>query len=212
MPPGNILAVRLLAVAGAVSLYWLLLLVPLADGMLAAGTARSAGRVSDADRAGIAGKTSFGFAVTFALLRITAYAGTGALANALATLIGAAVFLGGQSRSLLPRAASDAFWRSFSPAPDAAHGLLWLPARALLGAPLPILCLLALAVGAAILTSWRLQRWFAAGAQAVVAGDTGAMLRAGQRPFRAGARTALLLKEINCCGAIRGSPAWRYST
>jgi ABC-2 type transport system permease protein len=113
--PRNILAVRLLAVAGAVSLYWLLLLVPLANGMMFLGRP---------DLLGIYPMllvlallvTSCGFALTFALLRLSNVRRTRALANGFATLIGAAVFLGGQTRSLLPPSVSDRFWRSFAPA------------------------------------------------------------------------------------------------
>jgi len=198
VPPRHILAVRLLAVAGAVSLYWLLLLVPLADGMAFLGRP---------DLLGIYPMmlvlallvTSCGFAVTFLLLRLTGVRRTRALANGFATLIGAAVFLGGQTRSLLPPAVSDAFWRSFAPATDLqALGPQWLPARALMGEAGPLLLLLSLSLGAAVATSWGLQRWFAAGAQAVVAG--GASLRAGQRAdrrvFNGGPRWALLRKEV----------------
>jgi ABC-2 type transport system permease protein len=197
-PTRHILAVRLLAVAGSVSLYWLLFLVPLTDGMLFLGRA---------DLVGIFPMfvvlsllvTSCGFAVTFLLLRLTGVRRTRALANGLATLIGAAVFLGGQARSLLPHKAADQFWRSFAPANEAAsHAWRWLPARALLGEAGPLLFLLALSACAAAVTSWGLQRWFAAGAQAVVAGSVGARtaLRADNRPFGTGSMRALLRKEI----------------
>ncbi len=197
-PTRHILAVRLLAAASSVSLYWLLFLVPLTDGMLFLGRA---------DMVGIFPMfvvlsllvTSSGFAVTFLLLRLAGVRRTRAMANGLATLIGAAVFLGGQVRSLLPHKASDHFWESFAPSNEAAmHAWRWLPARALLGEVGPLLFLLALAACAAVLTSWGLQRWFAAGAQAVVAGSVGAnaALRADRRPFNTGSMRALLRKEI----------------
>jgi ABC-2 type transport system permease protein len=197
-PTRHILAVRLLAVAGSVSLYWLLFLVPLTDGMLFLGRA---------DLVGIFPMfvvlsllvTSCGFAVTFLLLRLTGVRRTRALANGLATLIGAAVFLGGQAHSLLPHRAADTFWASFAPANEAAaHAWRWLPARALLGEAGPLLFLLAIAATAAALSSWGLQRWFAAGAQAVLAGGVGATaaLRADRRVFGTGSMRALLRKEI----------------
>jgi ABC-2 type transport system permease protein len=197
-PTRHILAVRLLAVAGSVSLYWLLFLVPLTDGMLFLGRG---------DLIGIFPMfvvlsllvTSCGFAVTFLLLRLTGVRRTRGLANGFATLIGAAVFLGGQARSLLPHTVSDSVWRSFAPdSASAMHDWHWLPARALLGEPLPLLTLLALAMGAAVATSWGLQRWFAAGAQAVVAGSVGAStaLRADHRVFGTGSKRALMRKEI----------------
>jgi len=196
--PRNILAVRLLAVAGAVSLYWLLLLVPLANGMMFLGRP---------DLLGIYPMllvlallvTSCGFALTFALLRLSNVRRTRALANGFATLIGAAVFLGGQTRSLLPPSVSDRFWRSFAPESElAAHGVKWLPARALMGEVQPLLLLLALSVAAAVAASWGLQRWFAAGAQAVVAGATStrAGARADRRAFRGGSLRVLVRKEV----------------
>jgi ABC-2 type transport system permease protein len=194
----NILTVRLLAVAGSVSLYWLLLLVPLADGMALLGRRDLLGIYPMLVVLALL-VTSMGFVATFGLLRVAGVRRTRALANALATLIGATVFLSGQTRSLLPPARGEAFWRALAPTPDAAaHGLAWLPARALLGAPWPMLSLLAIAGLAAGLTSWALQAWFAAGAQAVVAGATGAAQarRADARGFAAGPWSALLGKEV----------------
>lgn len=194
----DILTVRLLAVAAAVSLYWLLLLVPLADGMAMLGRRDLLGVYPMLVVLALL-VTSLGFTITFALLRLTGVRKTRALANALATIIGATVFLSGQTRSLLPPARSDAFWHAFTPTVDsAAHGLTWLPARALLGAPGPVMTLLAIALAAALLTSWAMQRWFATGAQAVVAGTTSisAGRRADARAFAGGPRAALLAKEL----------------
>ena len=197
VPPRHILTVRLLAVAGSVSLYWLLLLVPLADGMLLLGRRDLLGIYPMLAVLALL-VTAAGFAVTFGLLRLTNVRRTRALANALATVIGATVFLAGQSRSLLPPGASDRFWHSFTPASPEAPGAVWMPAHALLGAPAPMLVLLALAIAAAAATSWALQLWFAAGAQAVVAGVTNqaAARRADSRAFRAGSQAALLAKEL----------------
>ena len=197
VPPQHILTVRLLAVAGAVSLYWLLLLVPLADGMALLGRRDLVGIYPMLVVLALL-VTCVGFGVTFALLRLTNVRRTRALANAFATLIGATVFLAGQSRSLLSQAVSDRFWNSFAPSPGAASGgLLWMPARALLGAPVPMLALLSASLAAALATSWALQRWFAAGAQAVVAaGHEAGAARADGRIFPAGPRAALLTKEL----------------
>ncbi len=139
-----------------------------------------------------------GFAITFGLLRVAGVRRTRALANAFATIIGASVFLAGQSRSLFSAQISDRFWNSFAPTVDAAaHGLAWMPARALLGAPGAMLILFAVSLAAALATSWALQAWFAAGAQAVVAGSTQASAhRADRTPFRAGQWTALFGKEV----------------
>ena len=189
--------VRSGAVAGAVSLYWLLLLVPLADGMLLLGRPDLLGIPPMLAVLALLATTA-GFAVTFALLRFTSVRRTRALANTFATLIGATVFLAGQSRSLLPPGSSDRFWRSFAPSLQPAAGLAWLPARAALGEPAPMLGLAALAVAACALSCWALQHWFATGAQAVIAGPASrsAALRADRRLFRPGATAALLAKEL----------------
>jgi ABC-2 type transport system permease protein len=198
VPPRHILAVRLLAVAGAVSLYWLLLLVPLANGMMFLGRSDLLGVYPMLLVLALL-VTSCGFALTFVLLRLSDVRRTRALANGFATLIGAAVFLGGQTKSLLPPAVSDRFWRSFAPESDlAAHGARWLPARALMGEVQPLLVLLALSVAAAVAVSWGLQQWFAAGAQAVVAGAPGtrAGARADRRAFQGGSLRVLVRKEV----------------
>jgi ABC-2 type transport system permease protein len=198
VPPRHILTVRLMAVAGAVSLYWLLLLVPLADGMAMLGRRDLLGITPMLVALALL-VTSAGFGVTFALLRVTGLRRTRALANAFAAVIGGTVFLAGQSRAVFTPAVSDRFWHSFTPTPEAAlHSVLWMPARALLGAPVPMLLLMVIALTAALATSWSLQMWFAAGAQAVVAGNVAAsaLTRADRRPFRAGVGAALLVKEI----------------
>jgi ABC-2 type transport system permease protein len=198
VPPRHILAVRLLAVAGAVSLYWLLLLVPLADGMAFLGRPELLAIYPMLLVLALL-VTSCGFAVTFLLLRFFNVRRTRALANGVATVLGATMFLAGQTRTLLPHAASDRFWRSFAPADEAAlHAWRWLPARALMGEPAPLLIILALAIAAAAATSWGLQRWFAAGAQAVVAGGVSARTAqaADRRVFGGGTMRALLRKEF----------------
>ena len=80
VPPRHILAVRLLAVAGAVSLYWLLLLVPLADGMAFLGRPELLAIYPMLLVLALL-VTSCGFAVTFLLLRFFNVRRTRALAN-----------------------------------------------------------------------------------------------------------------------------------
>jgi ABC-2 type transport system permease protein len=199
VPPRHVLAVRLLAVAGGVSLYWLLLLVPLADGMLFLGRADLAGVYPMLLVLALL-VTSCGFAVTFVLLRFCDVRRARALANGFATLVGATVFLGGQTRSLMPAEVSDRFWQSFAPASAdaAARAPQWLPARALMGEWRPVVVLMGLAIFAAVAVSWGMQAWFAAGAQAVVGAGAagGARQRADRRIFAQGRFRNLLRKEI----------------
>jgi ABC-2 type transport system permease protein len=78
-------------------------------------------------------------------------------------------------------------------AEDAADNLLWLPARAMLGEPLPVLLIGALACGMFMLTTWRTHRFFARGLQlaastpSIAAGkasSTTAQARFGRSLFR----------------------------
>jgi ABC-2 type transport system permease protein len=198
VPPRHVLAVRLLAVSGGVSLYWLLLLVPLANGMLFLGRPDLLGVYPMLLVLALL-VTSCGFAVTFILLRFCDVRRARALANGFATLVGATVFLGGQTRSLMPADVSDRFWRSFAPANEAAaRGLQWLPAHALMGEWAPVVLLLGLAILCAVAVSWGLQAWFAAGAQAVVGNGAGERVneRADRRPFVQGRFRNLLTKEV----------------
>ncbi len=89
-----------------------------------------------------------------------------------------------------------------------------MPARALLGDAWAIAALLALDLAAALATGWALQLWFAAGAQAVVAGTAGqdAALRADGRTFRAGAGTALVGKELRLLRRYPGLAGWPPTT
>ena len=196
-PPWTILIVRLLAVAGAVLLYWAVLLLPIADCLAWSGAPGILGAYAILPVLSLLA-TACGFFATFGLLRVTSVRRTRSLANTLATFIGAGVFLSGQARSLLPQARADAFWHAISPsAADADAGWVWLPGRALLGAPGPLLALVLAAGAATAVTGWGLRRWFASGTQAVVAGSMGAgrVLRHDARAFRAGSFAALFAKE-----------------
>ncbi len=206
VPPRHVLAVRLLAVAGGVSLYWLLLLVPLANGMLFLGRGDLLGVYPMLLVLALL-VTSCGFAVTFVLLRFCDVRRARGLANGFATLVGATVFLGGQTRSLMPAEISDRFWRSFAPADaQAANAPQWLPAHALMGEWRPVIVLLGVAIFAAVAVSWGLQTWFAAGAQAVVGAGVreGRSQRADRRPFTHGRFRNLLRKEVRLLNRYPG--------
>lgn len=122
--------------------------------------------------------------------------------NVLAAVSGAAIFLAMQSLNLLPNATRDAVLNLLSPGDGS--GLAWLPARAMLGAPGPLLLVLVVGLGAAMLAARRLERRFILGAVSNAATARRPTARDSTLPrFRANQRGVLLHKELRL---LRRSP------
>ncbi len=131
----------------------------------------------------------FGMLLTLALVRVLGARRTRVLAQVLGAVAGALIFLLFQSYSMLSEtAAGNSAMHSLqqlaqSPwlKPDS---VLWLPGRAVLGDPLPILCMAVLGLAAFALTVGRTHRFFVHGLQQA-AGSARAMSRpAGSVGFR----------------------------
>jgi ABC-2 type transport system permease protein len=149
------------------------------------------------------GVTALGMTLCLLLVRILGARRTRSLGQVLGTLLGAAVFIATQ----LPRmsdapatgqlvTAASGWARPDGPlSPDSP---LWLPSRALGGAPLPLLAMLVAGVGAFWLAARLVHGSFAAGTQESVNGSavrTLAPPRAGSTRFQASLWRTVLMKE-----------------
>jgi ABC-2 type transport system permease protein len=184
----SIFTVRLLGVVVSGAALYLFLFGPLVHVGLALGQFRWAGvYVAIATTATL--MACLGMLLTLALVRVLGARRTRVLAQVLSAVAGALLFLLSQSFSMFSQSAgADAAARSLrqlsqSPwlAPDSA---LWLPGRAVLGEPLPMLGMAALGLAAFALTVGRTHRFFVHGLQQA-AGSARAISRpAGALRFR----------------------------
>lgn len=140
--------------------------------------------------------------LTLGLVRLIAARRTRIVAQVIGALAGALIFILSQlfaqfSRSMETRAAA-AFARAF--AEDGALGAgspVWLPGRALLGEPLPVLGVVAMAAAAFVFTAARTHRFFVHGLQQAASSSRAARRPAHGLRFRFGRSLfmTMLLKE-----------------
>jgi ABC-2 type transport system permease protein len=184
----SIFTVRLLGVAVSAAALYLFLFGPLVHVGVALGQFRWAGvYVAIATTATL--MSCLGMLLTLALVRVLGARRTRVLAQVLGAVAGALMFLVSQSYSMLSdTAGGDSAARSLqqlaqSPwlAPDSA---LWLPGRAVLGEPLPMLGMALLGLAAFALTVGRTHRFFAHGLQQAAGSARASARPAGAVGFR----------------------------
>lgn len=122
------------------------------------------------------------------------------VAQVMAAMIGAAFFLASQYRNLMGQKASESLVARI--AMEAREGRIQpppfadLPLRAALGEPLPLLILVALALGVFLFAARTLGRRFADAAAATQGAETRAGAKGPTRPFAAGPFRATVRKEL----------------
>jgi ABC-2 type transport system permease protein len=160
----SIFAVRLAAIVAQIAGTYLLLLAPFANVGLLLGQVRWLGIYpSIIGSAAITGSASI--LLTLALVRLLGARRTRVVAQVLSAFAGALLFLFSQAYNLVKHGDKQADAQALAaylPAPDSA---LWLPGRALLGAPGPLLALSLLAAGSFFLTVRYTHHFFVHGLQ-----------------------------------------------
>jgi ABC-2 type transport system permease protein len=184
----SIFTVRLLGVAMSGAALYLFLFGPFVHVGLALGHFRLAGiYVAIATTATL--MACFGMLLTLALVRVLGARRTRVLAQVLSAVAGALLFLLSQSFSMFSQSAG---------ASSAAHSLqrlaespwlapgsaLWLPGRAVLGDPLPMLGMAMLGLAAFALTVGRTHRFFVHGLQQAAGSARAAPRPSGAVAFR----------------------------
>lgn len=201
LPSRSILTVRLLGVVMSGAALYLFLFGPLVHVGLALGQFRWIGvYVGIVSMAILMG--CLGMLLTLALVRLLGARRTRVLAQVLGAVAGALLFLVSQAYSLLMqgsdagrteralRLAAETPWL----APDSA---LWLPGRAVLGEPLPMLGMALLGVAAFALTAGRTHRFFVHGLQEAAGSARAVSKPAGElrMRFRRSLFDAIVVKE-----------------
>jgi ABC-2 type transport system permease protein len=167
LPSRSIFTVRLLGVCASTAALYLFLLAPFAHAGLLQGQWRWLGIYPGV--IGLAVLCSCGaMLLTLGLVRMLGARRTRVVAQIVGALAGALLVIASQLHALTSRQTQERIRDTvlgMVQAEDAADNLLWLPARAMLGEPLPVLLLGALACGMFMLTTWRTHRFFARGLQ-----------------------------------------------
>ncbi len=202
IPLRRVLAARMAAAVVRVAGTWLLLLVgPLAVGLAVNGRPGALAAYPVLLALALL-MTAAGTASAVLLVSLLGLRRARGVVSGLVVVTTSAGFLAGQSHTMLTPAQREALLGALLVRHGA--GAAWLPARAMLGEPGPLLLVVAVAVAVAALTARALERRFASGAAHDPAARTRRAARHQAAPrFRAGAGRALLHKEMRL---LRRSP------
>jgi len=201
IPPRTVLFVRALGVAAGVMTVFLIFLTPLVGPAIILGHPEWLGLFGVLAALALLA-TAAGLSLAMTLFSLIGPRRTRTVAQVLAALVGAAFFLTSQIRTILGKGASESLFQTL--ARETAEGRLklppiaWLPLKAMLGEPLPLLALLAIGVGAFTLSALSLGRRFADAAAATQGSQTSAArpARGRDRAFAKGVFAATLAKEL----------------
>jgi ABC-2 type transport system permease protein len=169
LPSRSIFTVRLLAMVVAVGAWYLFFLAPFANAGLLLGQFRWLGIYPTiAGAAAVA--SSLAMLLTLGLVRLLGARRTRVVAQIIGALSGAAMFLMSQAFNFLSNSqqahAMQLFTQWTTAGGSLAPGsLLWTPARAVLGSPLPMLAMTLFAVGVVVFTVYSTHRFFVRGLQ-----------------------------------------------
>ena len=194
IPPGRVLAVRMIGVGVSVAAPWLLLGGVLANGLAVYGQywALSVYPMLLAEGVLVA---ALAFALVVMLVGWIGPAVARRAGHTLALLMGVVIFALGQAPRFMGIERLGRFWQAFTPAPGA-HGPALIFARALLGQMVPLALSLALSLAIFALVWATLDRRFANGSISAAADrPTGATSRQGGT-FRAGPFSAAFMKHL----------------
>jgi ABC-2 type transport system permease protein len=200
LPSRSIFVVRLLAIVATVAGTYLFFLSPVANAGAVLGQFRWLG-IYPTILGFAAIATSCGMLLTLGLVRLLGARRTRVVAQVIGALAGAAMFLMSQLPNIGMRngglqRAQLAHW--FEPGGALAHdSVLWLPAKAVLGAPLPLLGLALSAAVLVALTIYSAHRFFVHGLQQAAGIGRAAPAPAGGVRYQFGRSLAhvMLVKE-----------------
>ncbi len=167
MPPGRILAVRMIGVALSVAAPWVLLGGVLANALAVFGQFWALAVYPVLLAEGLVA-AALAFALVVALVAAFGPGPARRTGHTLALLIGVFIFALGQAPRFIAPARLARFWEALLPAADA-RGPQYIFARALLGQPLPLLLSLAFSLAVFLLVWAMLDGKFASGAVSAAA-------------------------------------------
>jgi ABC-2 type transport system permease protein len=204
MPPGRVLAVRMIGVGAAVAAPWVLLGGALANALALRGVFWALAIYPMLAALGLLA-SSLAFVIVVVLVARLGPGRARGIAHLLALATGVLIFALGQAPRFISPARMSAFWHLMMPE-GAASGLSWLPGRAMLGQPGPLLGFL-LFTAAVFALVWRgLDGKFASGAigaAAFRAGRAGGTAGRGRR-FRGEPFAAAAIKNLRLLARFPG--------
>jgi len=200
LPPRTVLTVRFLAIAFNVSLIPFFLLAGVLIPVAILGTPQWLGALALVAAMGLMA-AALGLLLAMALFRVLGPRRTRTVAQVLAALVGAGVFLLFQSGNLIDRDRQDGMADQIE---AMIRGTVTIqlppfadwPARAAVGEPLPLLVIVGLAVALFVLVNQSLGRRFAKDAASAIGANTVVRRRAMAGDFAHGTFAATLRKEL----------------
>ena len=197
--PRVVFLVRSLGIAIACVTIYLLVVVPFANVGLVTGRPRLLAVYPALIALGLA-VTAAGMVLTLSLVRWLGARRARTAAQIIGAIVGASLFLASQVPPLLgaavDRHASATFRAWFEPGQWLEQSsIVWLPFRALLGEPLPLLTMLIAGIGGLWLVANLACRQFLADTQASVTGSNARTLVPGRAVFHTGLLRNVLVKE-----------------
>ncbi len=196
LPMRRVLAARLLAIAVIAGFMPILLILPIANGMILRGYFAWFG-VYPVIASLCLMAAAMGGAMTFGLLAWVGPRWTAFISRALATLFGIASFLLAQVRFLVPDETRTTLWKAMLP--SVGHGPLglgWWPARALMGETLPMLALVSISILAVMGVSTALGQAYGTGVLGRLSAVRDTRESSMAQRFRGGPFAALVRKEL----------------
>ncbi len=202
IPPGRVLAVRMLGVACSIAAPWLLLGGVLGNGLAAYGQywGLSVYPMFFAEALLVA---ALAFAFVVALLRVVSPQAARRLGHSLALLTGIGIFILGQAPRFVPQPMVVRFWVSLLPGPHGG-GVAFLFARGLLGQPAALAASLAFALAGFCAVWVFLARPFADGVITAAASRPRGRATAQAGRFRASPFAAVLVKDLRLIARFPG--------
>jgi ABC-2 type transport system permease protein len=162
MPPGRVLAVRMLGVAAAVAAPWVLLGGVLANALIIFKQFWAFAIYPMLFATGMVA-AAIAFAMVVVMVGAIGPATARRAGHTLALFVGVFIFALGQAPRFMPPATMYRVWTSFMPGPND-HGIQWLFGRGLLGEPFSLLASLLLAMSVFTIVWATLDKRFATGA------------------------------------------------
>jgi ABC-2 type transport system permease protein len=195
IPPGRVLAVRMLGVAAKIASPWLLMGGVLANALAVFGHVRALAAYLVISAAALLA-TAAAFSLVVVLVGRIGPRAARTLSHALSLVIGVVIFALGQAPHYVPATAMAKLWHALMPNAADAAGLRWVPGRAVLGEPAPRLVFMAACAAAFWLVLATLDKKFASGAisAAAFAGEAPRRRQSGQ--FRRAPFAAAMLKNL----------------
>lgn len=202
IPPGRVLAVRMLGVAASIAAPWVLLGGVLGNGLAIYGQfwGLCVYPMFFAEALLVA---ALAFALVVVLLRFVSPQATRRTGHSLALISGVGIFIIGQLPRFVPQATLGRFWASLLPGPDGG-GLAFLFARGLLGQGDALAASIAFALAGFCIVWFSLAKPFADGVITAAASRPRGRADAQNAKFRVSPFAAVLAKDLRLLSRFPG--------